>query len=226
MIRVFVFALCLFAVPAFAADWPHQGPLGTYDRPALQRGLQVHRNVCTACHSMDLVRFRHLTPLGYSHDEIRALAADDHVKPGDAFPAPYPDDETARSANGGALPPDLSLIVKARSGHEDMIYGILTGYADPPDGVEMTPGMSYNTAFHGGQIAMPEPLTDGIVTCDDGTEASVSQMSRDVVQFLVFAGDMHMEARKRTGIGVMLFMLIFSAMMYGVKRKIWTDVHK
>ena len=220
--------------------WPHQGITGTYDRAALQRGFQVYKEVCAACHSMKLLSYRHLESLGYSPDQVKTIAAEYTVmdgpgddgemferpgRPSDRFVAPFKNDQAARAANGGALPPDLSLIVKARHYGEDYIHGLLTGYEAAPADVQMNEGMHYNKYFAGHQIAMAAPLSEGQVSYADGTEASVEQMSADVTQFLAWASEPHMEARKGMGIKVVLFLLVFSGILLAMKRRLWANVH-
>jgi len=244
-----VAAVLMTAVSAFAAgdvkaprsvSWPHGGPFGTYDRAAVQRGFQVYAEVCAACHGLRLIAFRNLTEIGLTDDEAKVIAADYTVEDGpdeegemferdarlsDYFPSPFPNDNAARAANGGALPPDLSLIVKARAGGENYIYSLLTGYGDAPDDVSMGEGMSYNPYFSGGQIAMAAPLFDDLVEYADGTPATVDQMAKDVTSFMAWAAEPTMEVRKRTGIKVILFLLVLTGLLYAVKRKVWSDVH-
>jgi len=244
-----VAAVLMTAVSAFAAGdvkaprsvtWSHGGPFGTYDRAALQRGFQVYAEVCAACHGLRLIAFRNLTEIGLTEDEVKVIAADYTVedgpdeegemferdaKPSDYFPSPFPNDNAARAANGGALPPDLSLIVKARAGGENYIYSLLTGYGDAPDDVAMGEGMSYNPYFSGHQIAMAAPLDDDLVEYADGTPATVEQMAKDVTSFMAWAAEPTMEARKRMGIKVILFLLVLTGLLYAVKRKVWADVH-
>lgn len=220
--------------------WPEKGVFGTYDKAALQRGFQVYKEVCSACHMMKYLHYRDLSALGYNDDEIKAAAAEYTVTdgpnddgemferkalPSDAFKPPFANDKAARAANNGALPPDMSLLVKARHGGEDYIFGILTGYEAPPAGVELMSGMNWNRYFPGNQIAMAQPLTAGQVTYSDGTSSSLEQEARDVAQFLAWASEPHMEDRKQMGIKVILFLLIFAGIMYGVKRKVWADQH-
>jgi ubiquinol-cytochrome c reductase cytochrome c1 subunit len=227
--------------------WKHSGPFGTYDRTALQRGLQVYLEVCAGCHSMRLVAFRTLTEIGLSEAEVKALAAGMEVragpdgegnvltddgefrmrpaKPSDRIPSPFPNELAARAGNNGAFPPDFSLIVKARPGHENYIYSLLTGYAEPPGDVKLMEGMSYNPYFPGGQIAMGEPLSEDAVEYADGTKATVDQMAKDVVSFLTWAGEPSMEERKRMGIKVVLFLIVLTLLLYMVKRKVWSDLH-
>jgi ubiquinol-cytochrome c reductase cytochrome c1 subunit len=146
-------------------------------------------------------------------------------RPSDRFKPPFPNDNAARAANNGALPPDLSLIVKARQGGADYIYGVLTGYADPPPDVKLTEGMYYNKYFPGHQIAMPQPLTDDRVTYADGTKATLSQEAHDVVTFLAWAAEPELETRKQLGVKVLLFLIVLSGLLFAVKRKVWKDVH-
>jgi ubiquinol-cytochrome c reductase cytochrome c1 subunit len=241
-------AMLMVSASAVAADalappkikWPHHGVTGTYDRAALQRGFQVYKEVCAACHAMKYLSYRDLAGLGYNPEEIKSIAAEYTVtdgpnddgemferaaRPSDRFKSPFNNDKAARAANGGALPPDLSLVVKARHYGEDYIQGLLTGYEEPPAGTTVMTGMYWNKYFPGHQMAMAPPLTEGQVSYADGTTSSVEQMSKDVTQFLAWASEPHMEARKRIGIKVVLFLLAFAGIMYAAKRKVWKDVH-
>jgi len=226
--------------PLKTRDWPQGGPFGTFERDSLQRGFQVYKEVCAACHSLEYLAYRHLEGIGLSEEEIEAVAAEATVidgpnedgemferpgKPSDRMPKPFPNDAAAKAANNGALPPDLSVIVKARKGHEDYINSLLTGYGEPPAGVEMREGTNYNAHYPGQQIAMPPPLSEGGVTYADGTEATVEQMSYDVTNFLAWAAEPTLEARKRMGVKVVLFLLLFTGLAYAVKRKVWADLH-
>ena len=234
-------------------NWSFNGPLGKFDRAALQRGYQVYKEVCSTCHSMSLLSFRNLgggkgfaagdaeSPgPGFSEEQVKALAASFMVKDGpndqgeyferpgrasDRFVAPFANDNAARSANNGALPPDLSVIVKAREGGADYVYGILTGYKTPPADVILGAGMNYNTGFAGMQIAMPQPLSDNAVTFADGTKATVEQQAHDVVQFLTWAAEPNLETRHRMGISVLIYLAVFTGLLYALKRKIWKRVH-
>jgi ubiquinol-cytochrome c reductase cytochrome c1 subunit len=223
-----------------AQRWSFDGPFGTFDLAAAQRGFQVYSEVCALCHSMQYLHYRDLEGIGLTDDQIKAIAAavtvpqgvDDQGQPreGPATPAsqfrsPYPNEQAARAALNGALPPDLSLIVNARVGHANYIYAILTGYADPPPGMQMQDGMNYNKMFAGHQIAMPPPLQDGRVTYADGTPATVEQMAHDVVTFLAWAANPEMVERKQIGWRWVLFFLIMTGLTYAVKRKVWADVH-
>lgn len=220
--------------------WSFDGPFGTYDRAALQRGLQVYRQVCAACHGLDHKSYRNLADLGYSEAQIKAIAAEYTVtdgpnddgemferpaRPSDKFKAPYLNEKQARSVNNGAYPPDLSLITKARAGGADYVYGVLTGYAEPPHGVTLQPGQHYNKTMTGHIIAMAPPLADGAVMYEDGSPATVDQYARDVAHFLTWAAEPEMEDRKRMGVKVLLFLAVFAGIMYATKRQIWSDKH-
>lgn len=226
------------AIPA--QDWSHSGIFGTYDRAAAQRGLQVYREGCAGCHSLDRIAFRNLADLGYSEDEIKAMAAEAIVVDGpdddgemferegrasDYFPAPFPNSKAAAAANGGAVPPDLSLMAKARFGGADYIYALLTGYEEPPADFELLEGLNYNAYFPGHQIAMAAPLSEDAVEYADGTAATVEQMARDVAVFLSWTAEPEMEERKQTGLKVILFLLVLTGLLYAVKRKVWADLH-
>lgn len=221
-------------------EWSFKGPLGTYDRAALQRGFQVYKEVCSACHAMHQLYYRNLAALGFNDAEIKALAAEATVtdgpndqgemferpgRPSDRFKSPFPNDKAASAANNGAIPPDLSLIVKARHGGADYIYGLMTGYTDAPANVTVPNGMNYNAAFPGHLIAMPPPLSEGGVTFADGSPSSIPQMSRDVTTFLAWAAEPEMEDRKRIGLKVIAYLLLMAGVLYAVKRRVWATVH-
>ncbi len=223
-----------------AINWPHKGPFGTFDRAAVQRGLQVYREVCAACHGLKYVYYRDLTQIGYSDDQAKAFAAEAEIEDGpnedgemftrarrlsDSFPAPFANANAARAANGGALPPDLSLIVKARHDGENYVHALLTGYAEPPAGFALMDGANYNPYFEGRQIAMPPPLMADAVSYADGTQATVDQMARDVVEFLSWAAEPTLETRHRLGFKVVVFLLLLAGLFYAVKRKVWADLH-
>ncbi|MBW8268417.1 cytochrome c1 [Caldovatus aquaticus] len=217
-----------------------EGLFGTFDRASAQRGLQVYMEVCANCHSLRQLYYRNLTALGLSDAEVRAIAATVQVqdgpndegqmferpgRPSDRFRSPFPNEKAARAANNGALPPDLSVIVKAREGGADYIYALLTGYSDPPPGVEVMQGMHYNRYFPGHQIAMAPPLNAGQVSFHDGTQATVEQMARDVTTFLAWAAEPELEERRALGVKIVLFLTVLGGLVYAVKRKIWADVH-
>ena len=221
-------------------DFSFEGIFGTFDRGAAQRGLQVFNQVCSSCHGMEHVAFRSLTSIGYTEDQVEAIAAEYTVTDGpndqgemyerpaeatDTFPMPYDNEVKAENANGGAVPPDLSTITQARGGGPDYIYNLLIGYEDPPADADLSPGTYWNKYYPGHKIKMPQLLMDGAVDYADGTKATAEQMAHDVTTFLHWAAEPHMEERKRTGIAVILFLLAFTGMMYAVKRKIWSDLH-
>ena len=221
--------------------WSHSGLFGTFDRAALLRGAQVYKEVCSACHGLRLVAYRNLMEIGFSENAVKAIAAEKEVPaepndegevemrpaiPADKFVSPFPNENVARAANGGAYPPDLSLIVKARPGGADYIHALLTGYKEePPAGVTVPDGMNYNEYFAGNMIAMAPPLFEDGVQFADGTKATVEQMSEDVTVFLAWAAEPELEERKRMGIKVILFLLVLTGLLYVVKRRIWADVH-
>lgn len=221
-------------------DWSFDGMFGTYDRGALQRGLKVYQNVCAACHGMDHLRYRNLGALGYNENQIKNIAAQYMVTdgpndegemfqrmamPSDAFASPYPNDNAAKYANDGAMPPDLSLITKARHGGADYIHALLTGYDDPPPGFEGAEGKYYNEYFPGHIISMAPPLSDDMVPYEDGTPQTIEQYSKDLSHFLTWAADPYMEDRKRIGLRVILFLLVFAGIMYAYKRQLWEKLH-
>ncbi|WP_119166907.1 cytochrome c1 [Algihabitans albus] len=226
------------AIPNY--DFSFEGVFGTFDQMELQRGFQVYREVCSACHGLRLVSFRNLVDLGYSEDEIKALAAEYMVEdgpdengemfmragiPADRIPSPYRNVNEARALNGGAYPPDLSLMAKKRKGGPDYIKALLVGYGEPPADVELMPGMYWNDYFPGHQIAMPQILYPDSVSFADGTEATLEQQSLDLATFLMWTAEPMMDTRKQTGISVILFLLVFTGLMYAVKRKVWADLH-
>ncbi|MBN9042312.1 MAG: cytochrome C [Rhizobiales bacterium 62-47] len=243
-------------------SWSFSGPFGKYDRGSLQRGYKVYKEVCATCHSMNLVHFRNLADPGgpgFSAAQAAAVAAEYKVQDGpndagemferpgrvaDKFPAPFPNDNAARAANGGALPPDLSLVAKARSyerGFPQFIFDFFTQYQEqgpnyidallqgfeekPPAGFALPEGSYYNKYFPGHAIKMPKPLSDGQVTYDDGAPATLPQYAHDVTTFLMWAAEPHLEARKRLGMQVMIFLVIFAGLLYFTKKKVWANAH-
>ncbi len=225
------------------------GPFGKFDRQQLQRGFQVYKEVCAACHSLRLVSFRDLQQIGFNEAEVKAIANQWAIEvpsidpntgeantrkalPADKFPSPYANEVAARAANNNAVPPDLSLITKARGDGAAYLYSLLTGYQpQPAELVKKYPdaktpeGLHYNPYFHSLNIAMPAPLVaDGQVTYADGTEASVDQMSKDVTAFLVWAAEPKLETRHRTGIAVLIFLIIATALGYMAYRNVWANV--
>lgn len=220
--------------------WSFDGLFGTFDRAAAQRGFQVYNEVCKTCHALSLLAYRNLTALGFSADEVKAIAADYKVqdgpndqgdmferpaRPSDYFVKPFANEKAARASNNGAYPPDLSLITKARKGGADYVFSILNGYGEVPPGITMGEGMNYNKYFPGHQIAMPQPLQANQLTFADGTAASLPQEAHDVATFLSWAAEPELEARKRVGLEVILFLIVMTGMLYAVKRKVWAAVH-
>jgi ubiquinol-cytochrome c reductase cytochrome c1 subunit len=226
--------------PLPEVNWSWSGIFGTFDKASLQRGFQVYSDVCSGCHALKQLSYRNLSGIGFSEDQIKQIAAAASITdgpnddgemferpglPSDKFKHPFANDQAARAANNGALPPDLSLIVKARAGGADYIHGILTGYGEAPADMKMAEGMNYNKYFPGHQIAMPQPLQDGAVTYADGTEATLDQEARDIVTFLAWAAEPETEHRKETGVATILFLVILAAMLFATKKKIWSALH-
>jgi ubiquinol-cytochrome c reductase cytochrome c1 subunit len=220
-----------------------QGPFGTFDRRQLQRGFQVYKEVCAACHGLNLVAFRNLADLGYSEAEVKAIADQWQIEvpsinpetgepatrkaiAADRFPNPYANEVAARAANNNAFPPDLSLITKARHGGAEYIYSLLTGYRQPPADLPAASrpgqGLYFNPYFPNLNIAMPPPITaDGQVTYADGTNATIDQMAKDVSAFLAWTAEPTLENRHRTGIAVLIFLIFATALAYLSYRQIW-----
>jgi len=227
--------------------WSFQGFFGGFDRPQLKRGFHVYKEVCSGCHSMNLLAYRDLEAIGFSEDEVKEIAASVQVtdgpdengdmferpgKPFDRFKAPFANEQAARAGNNGALPPDLSLIIKSRAGKgfagydgADYVHSLLTGYAEAPADFKLGDGMNYNKAFKGNQIAMPQPLSDGSVPYTDGTEATLDQEARDVAVFLTWASETQLEARHRIGIKTVIFLIALTLFAYAAKRRIWAKIH-
>ena len=229
-------------------NWSFAGPFGHFDRAQLQRGFQVYKEVCAACHGLNLVAFRNLEQIGYNEAEVKAIAdqwvievpsidpntgeaATRKAIPADRFPHPYANEVAGRAANNNAFPPDLSLITKARNGGAEYIYSLLTGYQNPPANLpaENRPGqgLHYNPYFANLNIAMPPPIVaDGQVTYADGTNATVDQMAKDVSAFLVWTAEPNLESRHRTGIAVLIFLLIATGLAYLSYRNIWATAKR
>ncbi len=218
-----------------------EGVFGKYDPAGLRRGYQVFHDVCSNCHTLRLVAYRNLASVGLTDDEIKAVAAEREVpdvpndegvvnmrpgRPSDKYIGPFPNDKAAASANGGALPPDLSLMAKARVGGPNYIYSLLLGYEDaPPEGVTIPDGKYFNHIFPGHAISMPPQVMDDLVTYADGTKATKEQIAHDVVTFLNWAAEPEMNARKDLGLKVMIFLAVFTALMFALKRQIWKKLH-
>ena len=221
-------------------NWTFSGILGTFDRASQQRGLQVYKEVCSGCHGMRLLAYRNLKAIGYNDEEIKAFAAENSVntinddgevverpaRPSDKFVSPYPNDKAARVANGGAYPPDLSLIVKARPDGANYLHALLTGYEDAPAEKNVPDGMYYNKYYSGKLIGMPQPLYEDGVEYADGTKATPNQMAKDVTAFLAWASEPEMEERKRLGISVILFLLLLTTLSYFAMKQIWAPIKK
>lgn len=217
--------------------WEHAKWTKTFDHQALRRGFQVYREVCASCHSLTRVPWRSFVGVMHTVDEMKAMAEENEYdtepndqgdiekRPGklsDYIPAPYKNDNAARAANSGALPPDLSLIIKGRHGGCNYIFSLLTGYPDePPAGVTLAPGMNFNPYFPGTGIAMARVLYDGLVEYEDGTPATTSQMAKDVVEFLNWAAEPEMDDRKRMGIKVLAATAVLFSISVWVKRYKW-----
>lgn len=227
---------------SFASD----GPFGKFDKAQLQRGMQVFREVCSACHSLSYVRFGDLTALGYTEGQVKTLASEwptetPSINPdtgeaatrkslaSDKIPSPYANEVAARAANNNALPPDLSLITKAREGGAGYVYSLLTGYTDPPANLpkdaQPGPGLHYNPYFANLNLSMTPPLTsDGQVTYGEGApKPTVDQMAKDVTAFLIWAGEPKLENRHQAGMATMIFLLIFALLTYMSYKSIWAD---
>ncbi|MFI5003016.1 MAG: cytochrome c1 [Reyranellales bacterium] len=227
-------------------QWHFKGPFGTYDRAAAQRGFQIYKEVCSACHSLQLLAYRNLAELGLSENAVKAIAADVQVpdigddgaaidrpgRPSDHFKKPFANELAAAAANGGKAPPDLSVIIKAREDGANYVHALLTGYVPfdklTPEQIKkfsVTKDDNFNTYFVGHRIAMPPPLSADKVTYVDGTKATLDQEASDVVEFLAWASEPHLEDRNRTGVRVILFLLALAGLMYAVKRQVWADKH-
>ena len=220
--------------------WTFNGITGKFDKSAIQRGYKVYREVCSGCHSMNLLYYRDLLDIGFSNDEVKAIAAEHDVldgpnddgemferpaRPADRFVSPFLNEQEARISNNGSYPPDLSVITKAKKNGPDYIYYLLLGYKDPPADFEMGVGMYYNEWKEGHQIAMAQPLDEGWVDYDDGTENSLPQLAEDVTTFLMWSAEPELEIRKNLGIKVILFFIIFGIIIYIAKQRLWRDVY-
>ncbi|KAK9768883.1 cytochrome c1 [Basidiobolus ranarum] len=219
--------------------WDHNSPFSTFDHASIRRGYQVYQEVCAACHSLDRIAFRNLIDVSHTEDEVKTIVEGIEVedgpndigdmfqrpgKPSDYLPRPYPNEEAARAANAGAYPPDLSLIVKGRHGGADYIFALLTGYYDPPPGIEVREGLYYNPYFAGGAIAMARALYDGIVEYEDGTPATTSQMAKDVATFLSWASEPEHDERKKLGLKAVTILTGLFVLSIWLKRFKWTPL--
>ena len=221
-------------------NWSFEGFTGTFDRAALQRGYKVYREVCAGCHSMRLLYYRDLIDIGFSPEQIQAIASEYTVidgpddegsmferpaKPFDRFVGPFANEQEARFNNNGAYPPDLSVIAKARKNGADYLYHLLLGYTDPPVNFEVSEGMYYNKWVDGNQIAMAPPLDEGYVDYDDGTNNTLPQLAEDVVTFLKWSAEPELEDRKSLGIKVILFFIVLGFIVFLAKRRLWKDIN-
>ena len=242
---LFFYTLNLFAVESSTKslpqhEWSFEGITGTFDRGALQRGYQVYSEVCSGCHSMKLLYYRDLIDIGFSEDQVKAIASEFTVidgpndegemferdaRPADRFVSPYLNDNEARASNNGAYPPDLSVITKAKKDGANYIYNLLLGYKDPPADLIVGDGMYYNIWMEGNQIAMPQPLYDESVDYADGTDNSAEQLAEDLVVFLTWAAEPELEVRKNLGIKVILFFIVLGFIIFLAKNHLWREVH-
>ena len=223
-------------------DWSFKGLFGKFDRSALQRGYQVYTEVCASCHSMKYVSYRNLAEKGgpeFTEQQAKAIAASFEVTDGpnsdgemftrpaklsDKFVMPYENVKAAQAANGGAYPPDMSVLVKARGGGVDYIYSLLQGYEDPPAGITLDEGVHYNKYMYGNKIKMANPLSEGLVEYADGTAATVEQMSKDVTTFLMWTAEPHLEARHRMGFKAIIYLIILTTLVYFSMKRIWSRI--
>ena len=222
--------------------WSFKGITGKFDRASLQRGFQVYKEVCSSCHSMQYLSYRNLGEPGgpeFSEAEVKAIAASIEIedgpdsqgemftrpgRPSDKFKSPYPNEQASIAANGGAYPPDMSVLVKARPGGSNYIYSVLVGYEEPPAGMELDDGVYYNKYMIGQKIKMSSPLSDGIVDYTDGTEATIDQMAKDVTTFLSWAAEPELEERHRTGVKVIIYLILLTILVYLSMKKIWSRI--
>ena len=223
-------------------DWTFKGLFGKFDRASLQRGYQVYTEVCASCHSMKYLSYRNLMEEGgpeFSEEQAKAIAANFEITDGpnsdgemferpaklsDKFIMPYPNEKAAQAANGGAYPPDMSVLAKARKGGVDYLYSVLLGYDDPPSSIQLDEGVYYNKFMYGNKIKMPKPLEDNLIEYSDGTLATEEQMAKDVVTFLMWSAEPHLEARHKMGFRAILYLTILTVLVYFSMKKIWSRV--
>ncbi len=223
-------------------NWNFKGYFGTFDRASLQRGYQVYNEVCASCHSMKYLSYRNLSEKGgpeFSEEQAKAIAASFEVTDGpnddgemftrpaklsDKFVKPYKNDKEAIASNGGAYPPDMSVLVKARSGGADYIYSLLLGYEDAPSDLVLDDGVYYNKFMYGNMIKMPNPLSDGLIEYNDGTKATEEQMAKDVVTFLAWAAEPHLEARHKMGFKSIIYLFILAMLVYFSMKRLWSRI--
>ena len=252
ILRIFLITILFFGfsvtsnaaekVEYLKTDWSFKGLFGKFDRAALQRGYQVYTEVCSSCHSMKYLSYRNLAEEGgpeFTVAQAKAIAAsfevtdgpnDDgemYTRPGklsDKFVMPYDNVKAAQAANGGAYPPDMSVLVKARGDGVDYIYSLLQGYEDPPVGMSLDDGVYYNKYMYGNKIKMSNQLSDGLVEYGDGTNASVEQMAKDVTTFLMWAAEPHLESRHQMGFKAIVYLVILTILVYFSMKKIWSRI--
>ena len=228
-------------MPLKKQNWSFEGIFGRYDNSTLQRGLQIYQEVCSACHGMKRLRFRELRDLGFTNDQIKQYAKTFEIldgpnelgemftrpgEPSDTFVSPYKNKEEAKASFGGSYPPDLSLLTKAIKNGPDYIYSLLTGYEDPPKEFKLTDGLYYNPYYDGKVIAMPPPLYDNAIEYIDGTNASLDQLSYDIVHFLNWAAEPKLQQRKSLGLKVLLFLIVLTLLLYVTMKEIWSRIEK
>ena len=247
---IVILTTLIFIKPLFSAEsidpikvnWSFKELTGKFDRASLQRGFQVYKEVCASCHSMQYLSYRNLGEPGgpeFTQEEVKAIAASVEIedgpdsqgemftrqgKPSDKFKSPYPNIEASTAANGGAYPPDMSVLVKARPGGADYMYSVLMGYEEPPAGMKLDDGVYYNKYMVGQKIKMASPLSDGIVEYSDGTEATMDQMAKDVTTFLAWAAEPELEERHRVGFKVIIYLMLLTILVYLSMKKIWSRV--
>ena len=247
---IVILSTLIFIKPLFSAEtidpikvnWSFKELTGKFDRASLQRGFQVYKEVCSSCHSMQYLSYRNLGEPGgpeFTLEEVKAIAASVEIedgpdsqgemftrpgKPSDKFKSPYPNVEASTVANGGAYPPDMSVLVKARPGGADYMYSVLMGYEEPPAGMKLDDGVYYNKYMIGQKIKMASPLSDGIVEYSDGTEATMDQMAKDVTTFLAWAAEPELEVRHKLGIKVIIYLILLTILVYLSMKKIWSRI--
>ena len=247
---IVILSTLIFIKPLFSAEsidpikvnWSFKELTGKFDRASLQRGFQVYKEVCASCHSMQYLSYRNLGEPGgpeFTQEEVKAIAASVEIedgpdsqgemftrpgKPSDKFKSPYPNVEASTAANGGAYPPDMSVLVKARPGGADYMYSVLMGYEEPPAGMKLDDGVYYNKYMIGQKIKMASPLSEGIVEYSDGTEATMDQMAKDVTTFLAWAAEPELEERHRVGFKVIIYLILLTILVYLSMKKIWSRI--
>ena len=222
-------------------NWTFTGLFGRYDTGSLKRGLQIYQEVCSACHGVKRLRFRELQAIGFTNEQIKEYASTFEIldgpnelgemfmrpgEPSDTFVSPYKNKEEAKVSFGGSYPPDLSLLTKAIKNGPDYIYSLLTGYEDPPKEFKLTDGLYYNPYYDGKVIAMPPPLYDNAIEYIDGTNASLDQLSYDIVHFLNWAAEPKLQQRKSLGLKVLLFLIVLTLLLYVTMKEIWSKIEK